>query len=286
MIIALPYQNNSHKLIKMPELIIDKNGIWIDELESKVSFPEEGYNVNFKVEDNSFWFKHRNNIIKKVIERFPFKGNFADIGGGNGFQAKFISENFTSEKVILLEPGYQGCLNAKKRGLENIFNIPFQKFNFQQNNVDAVGLFDVIEHIEDDVKFLNQLKLQLPSKSIIYITVPAHKYLWSDIDNNGGHFRRYNLEMIEALANKSQVELVYFSYFFSYVPFITYFVKHLPYKLRGKRNKTAILDSETELLLPPRFISKFFNLFHKSELKAFEKGLIKHGGSCFAVFRT
>ena len=100
----------------MKALIRDTNGIWIDKEASKVSYPDDGNVDCFSVEENSFWFNHRNDILKEAITRFPFQGNFADLGGGNGYQAKFISSNFPLAKVFLVEPGYQGCLNGIKRG--------------------------------------------------------------------------------------------------------------------------------------------------------------------------
>ncbi len=276
----------NHTSPQLNELILDINGIWVSEKEERVSYPDCGNDALFLVEDNSFWFKHRNNIINSVLDRYPFKNNFADIGGGNGFQAMAISEKYNTAKLFLLEPGYQGCLNAKKRGLVNVFNIPFQKFDFCSNNVDGVGLFDVLEHIEDDVAFISEIKSRLPPNSIIYITVPAHNYLWSDVDFFAGHFRRYNFEMIKSLATNADVELVFSSFFFSYVPFITYFVKHIPYILRGRRSSESILNSEVENLAPSGFVLKIFDLFHKRELNLIERSLIKRGGSCIAVFKT
>jgi hypothetical protein len=279
-------------MIQTPETIselkTDASGIWIDTQNESISYPEEANEALLDVEDKSFWFKHRNDVIKGIIHRFPFQGNFADIGGGNGFQARFIAANFSEKDIYFLEPGYQGCLNAKKRGLKHVFNIPFQKFDFKKYSVTGVGLFDVVEHIENDVKFMSELKDKLPSGSIIYVTVPAHKYLWSDSDDYGGHYRRYNMKMIRKLADDAGLKLLYSSYFFTYVPAITYFLKHIPYKIRGKRDSKAILESEMKNLSssPSGFALSIFDYFHKKELRKIENTTINHGGSCFAVFKT
>lgn len=270
----------------MEALHLDKNGIWVDDSTKSISYPDEGNSNSFAVEDKSFWFKHRNNIIKEVIHRFPFEGNYADIGAGNGLQAKFVSDNFKQAKVFVIEPGYQGCLNARKRNLENVFNVPFQKFDFVANNVRAVGMYDVIEHIEDDVKFLNELKKCMPKDSLIYITVPAHNYLWSDVDDYGGHFRRYDKKMIKELAEKSSVELLFTSYFFMYIPPLTYFLRSLPYKFKGNRGKDNILQAEEEQHNPSTVVLKVFDFFHKKEINKIRKSSVSMGASCIAVFKT
>ena len=188
--------------------------------------------------------------------------------------------------MFLIEPGYQGCLNAKKRGLANVYNLVFQQFDFKANNVHAIGLYDVLEHIEDDVSFLIDLKKKLPRGSILYITVPTHMYLWSDIDILGGHVRRYNKKMIKKLCQETDLELTYFSYFFSYLPVITFLLRRIPYKLRGMRNQTEILSVENENHNPSNFILKFFNFFHRIELRKMKKSKISLGASCIVVLKT
>ena len=81
-------------------------------------------------------------------------------------------------------------------------------------DIHGVSLFDVLEHIEDDFKAMNELIMKLKSGTRIYLTVPAHNYLWSEVDPFGGHFRRYNKRMIKNLSSELAVELEYFTYFF------------------------------------------------------------------------
>ena len=45
-----------------------------------ISFPKAGHNELIKIEDNSFWFNHRNKIIETIIKKYPIDGDFADIG--------------------------------------------------------------------------------------------------------------------------------------------------------------------------------------------------------------
>ena len=67
---------------------------------SLISFPKDAHLHLIKIENNSFWFKHRNRILESIIKRYPFNGDFADIGGGNGFQLMQIAELNKSNKII------------------------------------------------------------------------------------------------------------------------------------------------------------------------------------------
>jgi hypothetical protein len=266
----------------------DSNGIFIlNDQKEIISYPESGNDECFGIEQDSFWFKHRNNIILEIMKKYPFQGNFADIGGGNGYQASFIKKNFPNKEVFLIEPGYQGCLNAKKYGVKNIYNIPFEKFDFIGNNIDGVGLFDVIEHIEDDVTFLKDIGKSCPSKTNIYITVPAYNLLWSDTDDYAGHFRRYNSKLIRSLANGSGLNVLYTGYFMFYLPLPILFARNIPYRIRGKREQQTLLKDASGNHFASSLSSKVITLLNSLEIEGIHVfGKLIFGGSCIAVLQT
>jgi len=70
-------------------------------------------------------------------------------------------------------------------GISRVRDIPQQTF-------DIVILLDVLEHIEDDLAFLeHDVVPRLKSKSNIVISVPAHPSLFTSHDTFLGHYRRY-----------------------------------------------------------------------------------------------
>ena len=224
---------------------LDENGIYVlDKENNRVSYPNTGHDMCFGIEKNSFWFNHRNEIIYEILKKFPFAGNFADIGGGNGYQANFISQKFPEKEVFLIEPGYHGCLNAKKYGVKNVYNMLSGDFNFKINHIGGVGIFDVIEHIENDIAFLKETADSCDKNTLIYMAVPAYNFLWSDTDDYDGHYRRYNSKMVRNLAEKANVELLYLGYFMFYLPVPVFFARSLPYKIRGKRDNDSIRSEE------------------------------------------
>ena len=63
----------------MKKFSLDKNNIFVQKLKHTVSFPSHAHQNLITIENNSFWFKHRNEVIKKIINRFPFEGDLVDI---------------------------------------------------------------------------------------------------------------------------------------------------------------------------------------------------------------
>lgn len=224
------------------KLIPDKEGIWRAPNIPKVSYPEEARQVLFSLEENSFWFQHRNKCIETIMSRFPPKEYIIDVGGGNGFVSLCIQD--AGYDVILLEPGSEGVINAKKRGIKNILHTTFQGAKFPDCSIDSIGLFDVLEHMEDDQEFLAEVSDAMKKESRLYITVPAHQYLWSDVDVYSGHFRRYSIASLTEVLNRSGFKIKYVSYFFSGLSVPIFLFRTLPTILSFSKGETCF---ETEL---------------------------------------
>lgn len=72
---------------------------------------------------------------------------------------------------------------------------------------DSVVLFDVLEHIEDDVALLACLRQRLKPGGSIVLKVPAGKGLHSPMDDAIGHWRRYDRASLVAALSASGFEL-------------------------------------------------------------------------------
>lgn len=167
-------------------------GVWLPIANEarEVSYPEMGNSDFFLIEDGSYWFQHRNAVILDTFLRFSKPRWVLDIGGGNGVVSSNLQKNGFS--VVVLEPGAEGAGNARARGIQNVINASFNEVYLRPGRVPAIGLFDVVEHIDDDLGFLIQINACLESKGRVYLTVPAYQFLWSDADLSAGHYRRYN----------------------------------------------------------------------------------------------
>jgi len=207
-----------------------KDGIWFAEEKEECNYPKEGSDNCFRVEDESFWFQNRNEMIGSLVDRFPPPGWILDIGGGNGAVSQYLAKQ--GRDTVLLEPSVAGALNARKRGLDTIICASLGTIQLESASVPAVGLFDVLEHIEDDAEFLKQINNVLAPNGILYLTVPAFPVLWSGADVGAGHFRRYTVSSLHSLLEEQGLCPVYERYFFSYLFLPLLATKAIPYKLK------------------------------------------------------
>src|SRR5438128_5966636 len=99
---------------------------------------------------------------------------------------------------------------------------------FVEGAVSAIGLFDVIEHVVDDLNFLRQCRKVLAAGGLLYLTVPALQSLWSTDDEFAGHRRRYTRHSLTQLLMASGFELVVLSAFFSLLVPLVFLFRTVP----------------------------------------------------------
>lgn len=231
---------------------------------NKIFYPEEGNNLCYQIEPNSYWFKHRNEIIHKSLSNYIESGHFWDVGGGNGFVSEFLQNN--GFDCTLIEPGKQGCENGRKRGVNSVFEGVLQ--DYQSNKTpDVIGAFDVVEHIEDDLGIVKEIYNRLGKGGVFISTVPAFQTLWSADDVLAGHFKRYTTRNYTKLLENAGFKVDYCSYFFSFIAPPLYLLKALPFSFSKKVPETINFEKAKSQHELKGFAKTLFEPWMKWELK-------------------
>lgn len=262
-------------------LVKSPDGSWLSSKRSSVSYPDSGYDSCFAVEDDSFWFAHRNSIITTAMAGFPPPGIVFDVGGGNGFvTAGMVNAGFPG---VLVEPSLAGIANARTRGLENSICSTLGDAEFPDNSLPAIGLFDVLEHIEDDKEFLSHLYQLLQPGGRLYVSVPAFNWLWSADDVHAGHFRRYRSQILEESLRETGFNVEYSTYFFSHLVVPLFMKRSIPSRV-GLRKRSIGTTAAAEHRLQSGMIQKVLNALSSRETKRIStKKRIAFGTSCLAI---
>ncbi len=261
------------------------DGLWRARTASNISYPEDGNQHCFAVEDSSFWFRHRNACLVELLRRFPPEGTFFDIGGGNGCVAQAIQD--AGWEVVLVEPGHAGAQNARKRGIRQVVQATLEDAHFRPATLLAAGLFDVIEHIEDDRKFLRQIRSFLKPNGRIYITVPAFQSLWSHEDEHAGHWRRYTLRSLSDALAASGFQVEFSTYIFGFLPLGILLLRVLPFRFGIVPKRTAEERMRADHQVQGGLSAKTLAYLTRRELSRLASGRTSRlGGSCLVVARA
>ena len=127
------------------------DGLWWPRTRSRVDYPDEGNAFCFQVEDHSFWFQHRNAcILAAMSPRFRRAASLFDIGGGNGFVARaLVAAGLPTPWSSSRAP--EGARNARDPRTRSPSSVRRSTMrDLPKGRLPAAGLFDVLEHIEDD----------------------------------------------------------------------------------------------------------------------------------------
>ena len=161
-----------------------------------------------------------------------------DIGAGSGFFSISLASNFSDCKVVCIDTNYLGdserCDGA----------IVFTK-SLTPLQGDLYLLMDVLEHVEDDQKLLSESLEKANPGSLVLITVPAFKSLWSNHDVFLEHFRRYKVKDLIQIAESCDLRIIESHYLFSFLFPIVWITRKLrlsPKKKSDMREFNSLLN--------------------------------------------
>jgi len=264
-------------------LSLAPDGLWTAGDPGEVSYPEDGHPRFFAVEDRSFWFRHRNEVITAVVHADAPGGALFDIGGGNGFVALALQE--AGIESVVVEPGAEGARHAAQRGLRNVVNATLDGAGFLDASVPAMGLFDVLEHVEDDAALLGSIHSALRPGGRLYLTVPTYGFLWSGEDDCAGHFRRYTVRSLGARLEVAGFEVTRRSYFFACLVPLVLALRAIPSRL-GLQPPVSDATTQRAHALPKGLAGRALDRCLAAELARIRAGrAIPFGSSCIAVAR-
>jgi SAM-dependent methyltransferase len=145
--------------------------------------------------ERGWWYRGRSAAVLSMVNRAGIvpRGRALDYGAGYGAMRGIFSGY---KSVDALEVYPEARMSCATRGYENVYrNDEEMLASYEQYG--CVGAFDVIEHIEDDSRFLTEILSKLDPGGLLVATVPAHQFLFGPYDEAAKHFRRYSRAELE-----------------------------------------------------------------------------------------
>jgi glycosyltransferase involved in cell wall biosynthesis len=124
-----------------------------------------------------------------------------EIGSGTGNLTPILVD---SDYVLCLEKNKTYWEYLKKRvkgyaGFETVNEDFFEWENKDGKVFDTIISVNVLEHINDDDRFLKKIWKHLEPGGKLITVVPAHQILYSEFDNSIGHYRRYSKKRLKTM---------------------------------------------------------------------------------------
>jgi len=176
-----------------------------------------------------------------------------DIGAGSGIFSRHLLERGGSSAVCV-DSAY-----AEDR-LESFCGKPVRFVReIIPCDADLVLLMDVLEHVDDDVKFIKAGVAGAAARAFVLITVPAFQSLFSAHDRFLEHRRRYTIRSLEATVRAAGLEIVSTRYFFAFLLPIAAAIRVL------QRNSPP----RSSLIVHSQLVNALLTFAHRMELPLF-----------------
>jgi SAM-dependent methyltransferase len=164
-------------------------------------------------EDRAHWWflGRRAVILAEMARRLPAgRARMAELGCGSGGMLEALSRFGTAVGV---ETDATLRARAQERGLDVRAGALPDAIPLHPGRWDAVCLFDVLEHVDDEAGALAACRLLLVPGGRLFVTVPAYAWLWSRHDELLGHRRRYTARALRQVAERAGFTVERLTYF-------------------------------------------------------------------------
>jgi SAM-dependent methyltransferase len=131
--------------------------------------------------------KYNQYIVEQALRNITLTKKVVDFGAGIGTLSLIFRQNFAID-TLCIEVDDKNKEFLSKRKLKH-----FSSLGEINGDVDLIFSSNVLEHIEDDVSVLKDMTDKLSSNGRIYLYLPAKMLLWSRLDEEVGHYRRYEI---------------------------------------------------------------------------------------------
>ncbi|WP_306117700.1 MULTISPECIES: class I SAM-dependent methyltransferase [unclassified Roseitalea] len=194
-----------------------------------------------------WWFAARRDLIGATIERLirlPDRPAILEAGCGTGGNLRMLAslgdlDAFEYDEAARAIAETKADVAVGHGALPDV--IPFAPKRY-----DLIGLFDVLEHIEDDRATLNRLGERLAPDGRLFVTVPALPWLWSAHDERHHHFRRYTRRSLRRTAQEAGLAVQDCFYFNSLL---------LPVAVAMRAVKAALRSDSPDDTLPANWLN-------------------------------
>lgn len=167
------------------------------------------YPILFTVEQSHWWHIGRRRIIASFVEEIcrrvtDRRPRILDVGCGTGANLLMLSQYGDAEGVDISQDALAFC---RDRGLDKVRLGAGEKLPYDDGTFDLVTALDVVEHMDDDLAGLKEMRRVLRPGGRVLLFVPTFMFLWGLQDDVSHHRRRYRLSQLRRVLEEAGFEI-------------------------------------------------------------------------------
>ena len=186
-------------------------------------YDETGFDVLLQMQREHFWYRGRHELLLKVLKKETLR-NFRktdglraiDMGGGCGGWLEYLHTHDAGlfQELALADSSIRALSLAEPvvGSFAARYQIDLLDLVWSED-WDVVFLLDVLEHIPEHRRALEQVRKSMRPGGLLFVTTPALKQFWTYNDDLAHHQRRYCKQDFRELADAVGLELLRTDYF-------------------------------------------------------------------------
>lgn len=229
---------------------------------------EHTYPILFREEQSHWWYIGRRRILegfvedicRRVTDRRP---RILDVGCGTGANLMMLSKYGDAEGVDVSEDALAFC---RQRGLDKVKLGAGEELPYDDGTFDLVTAFDVVEHMDDDLAGLKEMRRVLRPGGRVLLFVPTFMFLWGVQDDVSNHRRRYRMLQLKRVLEEAGFKIERTTYanitFFLPILFVRTLMRLTGIKAASENNinVSALNGVLGRILGAESLVLKFMNL--------------------------
>lgn len=134
-----------------------------------------------------WWYKARAEFLEVFFGGLvKSDSHILDVGSADGPSVSFMEKR-------LGPAGKKTSMDIEPEGLkEGDILGSVEAIPIENERLDIVSAFDVLEHVKNEAKALDEIHRVLKPGGYVFISVPAYQWAWSKHDEVLHHYRRYS----------------------------------------------------------------------------------------------
>jgi SAM-dependent methyltransferase len=218
-------------------------------------YDPRGFRLLFDMQTTHFWYRGRHEKVLSTLGRTLEPGAEAlsaiDLGGGCGGWVMYLARAWGpllgelalgDSSAQALELARDAFAEAELPLMPDLYQLDLEQLGWE-DRWDVAFLLDVIEHLDDDVAALAEVRKALRPGGVCIVTVPALPSFWSYADDLAHHRRRYTAQGLASTARKAGLEVRSCGHFMFLLAPLLYLQR-----LRGPDVKEADEETKAEAL--------------------------------------
>lgn len=144
---------------------------------------------------------YNNYIVGMAFNAVKSAEHVVDFGAGIGTLTSALRDKYKTNPT---------CVEIDSRNKEFLTQKDFMvldDLSLVQGKCDLIFSSNVLEHIEDDIATLKMMRKKIKYDGKIVLYLPAKMILWSLLDEEVGHYRRYEIDELKRKCEQANLRI-------------------------------------------------------------------------------